>query len=316
MSTKKAWTGFWLLGLIWGSSFLFIRIAVEQLPPFEVVFIRTAIAAIGLIAVVYLTGKRMPTTWQDIRPLVILGIFNTVFPFALITWGEQSIDSGLAAVLQASAAFFTLIIAHFAFADERITAKKIGGLLVGFIGVCVLASRSWQDGEIVTGDLLGQLAIIAASFFYGFGGVYSRKVVSGRIDPFVTAAGAMTTAAVITGIMMMIAPYFGGQAPVAPSDMQSNVLFAAVTLGLLNTWVAYMIFYPIIPVLGAARTSMVTYVVPAVGLLLGAIFLDEVIDARLLLGAALILAGIGIVNLRFPNLFRRNAPLSEAVDAA
>jgi drug/metabolite transporter (DMT)-like permease len=319
MSTKQAWIGFWLLGLIWGSSFLFIRVAVEQLPPFEVVFIRTAIAAVGLTIVVYARGKRMPTNWDNIRPLIILGIFNTVFPFALITWGEQSIDSGLASVLQATAALFTLVIAHFSFADEHITPRKIGGLIVGFLGVVILSSLSWKDGQIVTGSLAGQLAIVAASFFYGFGGVYSRKVVSGRIDPFVTAAGAMTTAAIITGVMMLLAPSFGGQAPVAPADMHSNVLFAAVTLGLFNTWIAYMIFYPIIPILGAARTSMVTYIVPAVGLTLGAVFLKEVVDIRLLIGAALIIGGIGIVNLRVVDLvkglLKKNEPLPQPVEA-
>src|SRR5688500_14573813 len=178
MSTKQAWIGFWLLGMIWGSSFLFIRVAVEQLPPFEVVFIRTAIAAIGLTIVVYARGKKMPTDWNSIRPLIILGIFNTVFPFALITWGEQSIASGLAAVLQATAALFTLVIAHFTFADEHIAPGKIGGLIVGFAGVVILSSLSWKDGQIVTGSLAGQLAIVAASSFYVFGGVYSRNVSS------------------------------------------------------------------------------------------------------------------------------------------
>ena len=155
MTKKQAWIGFWVLGAIWGSSFLFIRIGVEQLPPFEVVFIRTAIAAVGLLMTVYARGLRMPSNWDGIRPLVILGVGNTVIPFALITWGEQSIDSGLAAVIQASAALFTLIVAHFSFEDEHITAKKIGGLVIGFLGVVVLASRSWQDGQIVTGNLLG-----------------------------------------------------------------------------------------------------------------------------------------------------------------
>ena len=295
MTKRQAWIGFWVLGTIWGSSFLFIRVGVEQLPPFEVVFIRTAIAALGLLLTVYARGQRMPSTWDGIRPLVILGIGNTVIPFALITWGEQSIDSGLAAVIQASAALFTLIVAHFAFEDEHITAKKIGGLVIGFLGVVVLASRSWQDGEIVTGNLYGQLAIVAASFFYAFGGVYSRKVVSGRLEPFVVAAGAMTTAAIVTGVLMLIAPLFGGVAPVVPVDMHSDVLISIILLGLLNTWLAYMIFYTIIRTLGAAKTSMVTYIVPAVGLVLGAIFLNEVIDFRLLLGAALIIGGIGVV---------------------
>src|SRR5262245_9474489 len=145
MTTKQAWGGFWLLALIWGSSFLFIRIAVEQLPPFQLVFIRTGVAAIGLTSVVYLRGKRLPTDWRSIGDLLFLGTVNTVIPFALITWGETQIESGLASVLQGTAALFTLVLAHFTFADERISWRKLAGLLIGFLGVVVLASRSAGD---------------------------------------------------------------------------------------------------------------------------------------------------------------------------
>jgi drug/metabolite transporter (DMT)-like permease len=319
MSNKQAWIGFFVLGLIWGSSFLFIRIGVEQLGPFEVVFIRTGIAAIGLTLVAYARGKRLPMHWDGIRDLMILGVVNTVIPFAFITWGEKSIDSGLAAVLQATAALFTLVVAHFAFTDERITIKKIGGLVVGFVGVIILVSQSWKDGQIVTGSLTGQLAIVVASFFYAIGGTYSRQVLKKGIEPIIAAAGAMITTAIASGVLMLIAPALGGANIVMPAEMQSNVLFAVVILGLLNTFIAYIIFYSIIPILGAARTSMVTYVVPAVGLALGAVFLKEVVDFRLLLGAALIFTGIGIVNLRWVDmargLFKKNEiVLSQPVD--
>src|SRR3954464_2150570 len=113
VTRQRAWIGFWVLAVIWGSSFLFIRIAVEQLSTFQLVFIRTGIAAVGLNIVVYLRGKRLPTDRAGVRDVVILGVVNTVIPFALITWGEKSIESGLAARLQATPAFFTLIIRHF-----------------------------------------------------------------------------------------------------------------------------------------------------------------------------------------------------------
>ena len=141
MTNQRAWIGFWVLAFIWGSSFLFIRIGVEQLSTFQLVFIRTGIAAVGLNIVVYLRGKRLPTDRAGVRDVAILGVVNTVIPFALITWGEKSIESGLAAVLQATAALFTMIVAHFAFADERVTRRTVAGLVVGFAGVVVLASR-------------------------------------------------------------------------------------------------------------------------------------------------------------------------------
>lgn len=316
MTTKQAWGAFWLLGLIWGSSFLFIRIGVEQLPPFELVFIRTGIAAVGLNIIVYLRGKRLPTDWKGIRDLLFLGIVNTVFPFALITWSEQRIESGLASVLQGTAALFTLVIAHFYFADERITTKKIVGLLAGFAGVVILSSRSWKDGQVITGDLLGQLAMVGASLCYAIGGTYGRKTIQNRLEPIVVAAGAMTVAAIATGIIMVIAPAFNGVAPVALADMTPRVLFSVLTLGLVNTLVAYTMFYSIVRTLGASRASMVTYVVPMVGLTLGAIFLNEIVDSRLLIGAALIIGGIGIVNLNIVQWFRPSAQPTPVKDAA
>jgi drug/metabolite transporter (DMT)-like permease len=311
VTIKQAWAGFVALGLIWGSSFLFIRVGVEQLTPFQLVFIRTGIAAVGLNLVVRLRGHRLPSDWAGIRALLILGIVNTVLPFVLITWGEKSVESGLASVLQGTAALFTLVVAHFAFTDERINSKKVIGLVTGFAGVVILSSRSWQEGTVITGDLLGQLAIVAASFCYALGGSYSRKVIQNRMDPIVVAAGAMTVAAIATGILMVISPALGGQSNALLSELRPNVLFSALMLGFVNTWVAYMLFYPIVNVLGAARTSMVTYIVPLVGLTLGAIVLNEAVDIRLLIGAALIIGGIGIVNLRILERLRRT-PAPEA----
>jgi drug/metabolite transporter (DMT)-like permease len=294
---QRAWLGFWALALIWGSSFLFIRIGVEQLSTFQLVFIRTGIAAVGLNVVVYARGKRLPTDRAGIRDVTILGVINTVIPFSLITWGEKSIESGLAAVLQATAALFTMIVAHFAFADERITRRTVAGLGVGFAGVVVLASRSSAAGEIVVDprlQVLGQMAIVVASFCYALGGVYSRKAIQRRLEPIVAAAGAMTVTAAITGVLAYAAPLAGGDPPVALARLTPHVLGAILTLGVLNTFVAYLIFYATIETLGAARASMVTYVIPAVGLTLGAVFLDEPVDMRLLTGAAMIVGSIGI----------------------
>jgi drug/metabolite transporter (DMT)-like permease len=286
-----------VLAFIWGSSFLFIRIGVEQLSTFQLVFIRTGIAAVGLNIVVCLRGKRLPTDRAGVRDIAILGVVNTVIPFTLITWGERSIESGLAAVLQATAALFTMIVAHVAFADERVTRRTVAGLVVGFTGVVVLASRSAAADAVAvdaTLHVLGQLAIVVASFCYALGGVYSRKAIQRRLEPIVAAAGAMTVTALMTGVLTYAVPLVGGAAPVALAALTPHVLGAILTLGVLNTFVAYLIFYATIETLGAARASMVTYVIPAVGLTLGALFLDEPVDLRLLTGAAMIVGSIGI----------------------
>lgn len=307
MTLKQAWISFWILALIWGSSYLFIRIGVEQLPPFQLVFMRTAIAAVGLNLVVYARGKRLPTDRRGWGDLLFLGIVNTVFPFALITWGETRIESGLASVLQGTAALFSLVIAHFLFADERITWRKVIGLLIGFFGVVVLASRSTGQANTenhATLHLLGQLAIVASSLCYAIGGAYSRKAMQNRLEPIVVAAGSMTVAALTTGIIAYGAPIFGGVTPISWGQLTPNVLGAILALGLVNTFGAYLIFYSLIAALGAARTSMVTYIIPVVGLVLGALFLGEQVDFRLLIGALLIVGGIAIVNLNLVSWFK------------
>lgn len=305
MTKNQAWAAFWALALIWGSSFLFIRISVEQMTPFQVVFVRTGIAAIGLTLIVYLRGKRLPTDWKSVRDVVFLGIVNTVFPFALISWSETRIESSLASVLQGTAALFTLVIAHFTFADERINTRRLIGLIMGFLGVVVLASRSQQEGAAVHSDFLGQLAMVGASFCYAIGGNYSRRAIQQRLEPIVVAAGAMITAAITSGIIAYLAPRFGGPAPAPFDSLRSDVLLSAVTLGFFNTLLAYTMFYSIVRALGAARTSMVTYVIPVVGLILGWLFLKEQVDMTLILGAILIIGGIGIVNLRLTDLLKR-----------
>lgn len=300
----RKWAAFWFLGIIWGSSFLFIRIGVEQLSPFQLVFIRTGIAAVGLNLVLLAQGKHLPFDRKSLTPLIIIAIGNTTIPFALITWGEKSITSGLAAMLQSAASLFTLVIAHFVFIDERMTPQKVVGLLVGFIGVMILSGQSVVNGQIDMAQFTGAMAVVLASLFYAVFSVYSRRVIQNRFEPLVVSSGAMTFAAISSGILMVIAPLLGGQ-PAAPLDtVSSDVLISIVLLGLVNTFVAYLIYYWIIRELGAARTSMVTYITPAVGLALGAIVLSEPIDWRLIVGALLIFCGIAIVNLKIFNRIR------------
>ena len=295
MSAK--WVGFWVLGLIWGSSFLLIRIGVESVSPFQLVFMRTAIAAIGLNIVFFARGKRIP--WKAaLVPVLVLGLINITVPFGLITWGEQTVASGVASVLNSTVALFTLLVSTLIFRQERLTARKFTGLLIGFFGVVVLASRNFQGGELQAGSLIGQLAILVAAVFYAFGGSYSYRLAVRWNDAQMVAAGSMIFAALSSGALMLLAPVFGGPAPTPLAEIPANALVSILALGLLNTFIAYMIYYWIVRALGAARASMVTYVAPVVGLTLGALVLNEVVDIRLLGGAALILGGIAIVTLK------------------
>lgn len=294
---KSKWIGFWVLGLIWGSSYLFIRIGVEAVSPFQLVFMRTAIGATGLTIALYARGYRLPAG-KALIPMLVLGLIDVTIPYALITWGEQTVDSGMASVLFSTTALFTLIISALVFRQEAFTARKFLGILLGFAGVAVLTSGSFQGGALQADNLTGQLALLAAAVFYAFGGAYSYRQAVRWEDPQIVASGSMIFAALTAGLFMLLTPVLGGEAPTTLNAIPTDALLSIFALGLLNTLLAYMIYYWIVKHLGASRTNMVLYVSPAAGITLGALVLGEVIDVRLLIGAAMILAGIAIVTLK------------------
>jgi len=292
-----AWLMFWALGIMWGSSFMLIRVGVEVLPPLHLILLRVGIAAVLLWVVVLLRRRPLPRDWRTWASIAVIGIGNNAIPFTLLAYGEQHIESSLASVLQSTTALFGLIVAHFAFADERITTQKVIGLMVGFAGITVLAGRNWDSGEILTGGLLGQLAVIGSSVCYALFTNFSRKVIQGQVEPVVLAATAMLSASFAEMALLGIGTTFFDVPAVLP-PMTPDLLLAVLILAVVNTFVAYLMFYEVVKRLGAARATMVTYVVPAVGLLMGVIFLNERLDLFILVGASMIFLGIGIVNLR------------------
>lgn len=311
---KRAWIFFWILTVIWGSSFLFMRIIVEQMPPAQVAFTRIAIAAVCMNVTLFLTGRRYPRDRQTLLALLLLGVVNTGLPFTLLAWGEQpgKVDSGMTSVLQAITPVFALIIAHFAFADERITPMKILGIAISFGGIVVLtgrsASASGDTSALLGSDISGEIAILLASLCYGIGTNFSRKMLKDRgVDTVVVATVSMDSAAIITFILMFTLPLIGDRAPVSYASVTADAILWSLVLGFANTFIAYLMFYEVISKLGAARSSMVTYVVPVVAVTLGALFLGEVIDARLLLGSAFILIGLALVN----GWLRRRSPIEK-----
>ncbi len=297
---KWAWIGFWVLGLTWGSSFLFIRLSVAEINAFQTMFTRVVLAAIGMLIIVRVRGLEIPTDRKTLVPLILIGIGNNAIPFTLIGWSETVIPSSMAAILQATVVLFTLIIAHFVFDDEHMSIQRVGGIALGFIGVMVLFGGG-LSGDAGEGNGLrtfwGQLGMVGSSVFYASFLVYSRKVLKGNVAPMVVATVSMCSAAVTLGIVTLLSPLVGGPAPVWLWNVSGGAAAAVITLGLFNTLFAYAMFYSIVSELGASRTSMVTYVVPVVGLLLGVVFANEPLTASLFGGAVLIMSGIGIVNL-------------------
>lgn len=287
-----AWLSFWLVAAIWGSSFLLIRVGVEQFTPGQVAFIRCLIAAIGLNVVMLMRGKRWPTDRRTWIAFILVGIGNAALPYWLIGLSEQIITSSLASIIQATVPLFSLVFAHFMLSDERINPQKIVGLMLGFIGILILSVRQGN----LSGEFTGILLMVAGSASYGLFAVYNRKALSNRIEPIVIAASTFIVATLGAAAIMLIEPALGVTVA-EEGPITRDVWFAVIMLGLVNTFVAYLFFYYIIRELGAFRATGVTYIVPVFGVTLGALILREPIDITVILGAALIMSGIAVINL-------------------
>lgn len=285
------WLIFIALGVMWGSSYLFIKIGVETLTPFTLVALRLAIGAALLIAVVVIAREPMPRRIGTYGHLVVMSIFNIVLPFSLITWAEQSVASSLAAILTAAVPLFVIVIAAVALRDEPITIGRAAGLVVGFAGVVILTG----GGLAGSSSFVAELALVAAAVSYAIGAVYARRNVRG-LRPMVPAVLQVGFAFIISASLALVfeRPFELSYPPQA--------WFALAWIGLLGSGLAYLAFFRLLATWGATRTSMVAYVLPIVGIVLGVAFASETVDLRIIAGTLLVIGGIALVNARFGRL--------------
>ena len=284
----RDWAAFWTLGLIWGSSFLWIKIAVQDVGPFALVGWRLLIGVLGLGVVLLVRRPSLPRDRRLLATLALLGITNTALPFVLISWGEQSIDSAVASILNGTVPLFAMVIAHRSMAEERITASRLGGLLTGFAGVVILMSGEIGPEGFRKG-VLGQGAVLAAAILYAWSAVFARRNLHG-LNPIVQAFLPLIVADLLI--------WTGAVAFEAPAVVPATLLtwLALLWLGLLGSCVAYLLYFHLLHSVGPTRATTVTYVFPVVGLGLGVVVLRETVDLNLVLGAALVVVGVLIVN--------------------
>ncbi len=287
---QREWLLFGLLGLVWGSSFLWIKIAVQEIGPVTLVAFRLLLGLVGLLAVVAARRPPLPSGRHTWATLGLLGLTNTALPFILISWGEQFIDSAVASILNGTVPLFTLVIAHLSLHDDRITPARLLGLLTGFAGVVVLVRRDLGP-QALGGSLLGQLAVLAAAVSYAGSSVLARRNLR-QVDPIMQAFIPLIAADAAAWLAI---PWL--EAPFHPPRLPLTWL-ALVWLGLLGSCLAYLLYFHLLHALGPTRATMVTYVFPVVGLILGVVFLGERADWHLVVGAALVAASIAVVNRR------------------
>lgn len=275
------------LALAWGSSFLWIKIAVAEIGPFTLVALRLLFGAIGLAALVLISRPAWPLRRGEWITLAVLGITNTAAPFVLISWGEQFIDSAVASVYNSTVPLFTVLIAQVVLREERFSRLRVIGVVLGFLGVVVIFAEDLLAG--VQLGLLGQGAVLMAALLYGGSAVLARRNTK-QLDRRIIALVPLLVAdlAVWTGVVAVESPLRLPQL--------SLTWMAILWLGIIGSFVAYLLYFHLVHSIGPTRAAMVTYTFPVTGLLLGALFLDERITTNLVLGSLMVLASLLVVN--------------------
>jgi len=301
-TSQLNWVLFFALGLMWGSSYLFIKIGIETLPTFTLVAARLGIGLAFLVAVVAFAREQLPRDPRVYGHLAVMSVVNIALPFALITSAEQSVDSALAAILNGSVPLFVIVIAALFLHDEPITVNRLVGLVVGYAGVVFLVTRSLNASGVAS-SLGGEIALLGSALSYAVGAVYARRNVRG-LRPMIPALFQVGFAFVITSGIALLTE--------RPFDVEwtDRSLLAIVWLGLLGSGAAYLVYFRLLESWGATRTSLVAYLLPVVGIVAGALVLNEVVDAGVLAGTALIIGGVALVNSKFGQrrLYGRTPP--------
>ncbi|WP_198670418.1 DMT family transporter [Oceanicella sp. SM1341] len=279
------------LSLLWGGSFLFVGLAVRELPTLTIVGARVALAALALWAVVLLTGRAVPRAPGVWAAFLGMGLLNNAIPFVLIVHGQQEIASGLASILNATTPLFTVLVAGALLADERMTLPRVLGVGAGFAGVVVMIGPGLLSG---LGSGVGaQLSILGAALSYGFAGVFGRRFRRLGVDPVTTAAGQ------VTGSTLMLAPLvLLLDRPWALPVPSAQAVLAVLALALVSTALAYILYFRILARAGATNLGLVTFLIPVWAVLLGVLVLGERLEPRQFAGMLLIGCGLAAMDGR------------------
>ena len=291
------------LALLWGASYMFIKVAVREYEPAAMIMFRLIVASLLLLAF-FVTQRGLRGALTDLRALgwqgFGLGVVNGAIPFTLIAWGEKHIDSGVAAIANATVPIFVVLVALRWQPSEAVRGARLGGILLGLVGVGVLAgvhpSGGWWGAA-------GTFAVVVASLSYAIGGLWGQRLVS-KANGFALATGAMVGAAVVMIPLGLV------QLPThVPGWKETG---SVVALAVLGTAIAQILLFRVLRSDGAARMSLVTYLLPVTALFYGAVFLGESVSVEELIGMALILGGVALGSgaLRLPR--REPAPATPA----
>jgi drug/metabolite transporter (DMT)-like permease len=292
------WTLLITLSVLWGGTYFFAEVALEEVRPLTLVFARVGLAAGALVLAVWASGQRMPRSIALWATFFAMGALNNLIPFSLIFWGQTRITGGLAAILNATTPLFTVVLAHFLTRDERITPHRLGGVLLGLLGVIVMI------GPAVLRELglqlLAQVAVLGAALSYALAGIFGRRFRD--VPPLVSAAGQVTaTTAMMLPVVLLLE---GAWSVPMPGLWTWGAIFA---LALLSTALAYIIYFRLLASAGATNLLLVTFLLPVSAIVLGTSVLGERLEPQHFAGMALIGLGLAAIDGRPLRLLRRRA---------
>jgi drug/metabolite transporter (DMT)-like permease len=301
------WGLLFALGIIWGGSFFFAKVALAELPPFTIVLGRVGFATLILALVLGLLRQPMPWDRGAWRAFIIMGGINNVLPFSLVVWGQSHIASGLASILNATTPFFTVVLAHFLTTDERLTVAKAGGVGLGLAGVVVIVGADVLGG--LGADVWGEFACLGAAICYALAGIYGRRFKRMGFSPLVTAAGQVTASSLLLLPIALIVDRPWSLAAPSPATWG-----AVLGSALMSTALGYILYFRILQSAGATNLLLVTFLIPVSAILLGALFLGERLTSRHFLGMALIGLALAVMDGRVAAIItsgrsRGNSPL-------
>ncbi len=286
----REWALLVFLSILWGGAFFLAAVAVKEVAPFTLAFLRMAISAVALALVARIIGLKAPRDPKIWAEFAVLGLIGTATPFSLIYWGQTEITGGLASILNATTPLFTIVFAHLFTHDERFNARRIAGVLTGFAGVAVIIGPS-AILAAGSGNLLAELAVLGAAMCYGAASVFAKRFRA--LPPIIIACGQLAFGALT---ILPLALAFDDSLTRPPPSIAA--IAAVLGIALLSTAVAFIVYFEILRAAGATNVMLVTLLVPVSAILLGSLILGESFEARQFAGLALIAAGLIVIDGR------------------
>jgi drug/metabolite transporter (DMT)-like permease len=283
----KEYLVLFMLAALWGGSFLFIKVAVSDMSPLTLVTVRLVLGSLGLLLVVPFQPAIMNGWHTRLWAFFIVAVFNAIIPYLAISAGEEHITSGMAAILNATTPLVVVLVSQWWPGGERLTWPRVGGVLIGFLGVALLVGPAAFANEGSTSYLLGVILVLIGAVSYAFGGLFAHRLLSG-LPLMQPAIGQLGMGAVV------LAPFAGIALAVQPPTHAPSMwaVASALALSLGGTSLAYICYYWLIEHVGPTRTLVVTYLLPCMALVYGALLLHESVGFNAIGGLALVLMGI------------------------